>query len=810
MQSAPIPPNESERLAALSRYDILDTAVEEEFDDFTRLASQICGTPISTITFVDTERQWFKSKIGLEASETPWEISFCGDVVAHPEILEVPDALEDERFRDNPFVTGDPNVRFYAGAPLVTPDGQNIGALCVLDRTPRHLTPEQREMLTVLSHQVVHLLELRLAGRRIQWLNENLDQLVATRTEELRESEERFRLFVGAVEDYALLMLDPQGCVISWNAGAERIKGYKPDEIIGQHFSRFYLPEAIEKHHPDEELRIAAKEGRHAEEGWRVRKDGSRFLADVVITAIHDDTGTLRGFAKVTRDITERKLAEMRLQEQASLLDQTQDAMYVRDLERRIIYWNRGAERLYGWTTKEVMGTRSGELFSATGSAHYFEEVEGAIMEKGSWIGEEEQVSKSGKKLIVNSRRIMLHDEQGKPKSVLATSTDITGLKKIQSQMLRTQRLESIGTLAGGIAHDLNNSLAPILMVTGLLRMQYPDASEMIDTVESSAKRGANMVRQLLTFAKGVEGERLLVDPGRLLKEIAQIIEGTFPKNIQLRTVYAKQLYPVLGDATQLHQVLLNLCVNARDAMPTGGTLSLEAENAEIDATYASAVPDAKPGRYLAWRVKDTGTGIPPEILEHIFEPFFSTKGPDKGTGLGLSTVIGIVKSHGGFVQIYSVPGQGSTFAIYLPADVSSADDTAVLPKVETTFRGHGETILVVDDEANVRQAARAVLTSLNFKVITAENGVEALVQVAEKRTELRAIITDLHMPKMDGLTFVRVLKSRLPEAGIIVASGRMEEREASEFTALGVSALLEKPFTQEKLEEALKILFPK
>jgi len=638
----------------------------------------------------------------------------------------------------------------------------------------------------------------------------NLDQLVATRTEELRESEERFRLFVDAVGDYALLMLDPQGCVISWNAGAERIKGYKPHEIIGQHFSRFYLPDAIEKQHPDEELRIAAKEGRHAEEGWRVRKDGSRFLADVVITAIHDNTGTLRGSAKVTRDITERKLAEKRLQEQASLLDQTQDAMYVWDLEWRIIYWNRGAERLYGWTAEEVMGTRPGELFSATASATYFEEVEDAIMENGSWTGEEEQVSKSGKKLIVNSRCILLRDEQDKPKSVLVTSTDITDLKKIQSQMLRTQRLESIGTLAGGIAHDLNNSLAPILMVTGLLRMQYPGATEMIDTVESSAKRGADMVRQLLTFAKGVEGERLLVDPGRLLKEMAQIIKSTFPKNIQLRTLYAKQLHPILGDATQLHQVLLNLCVNARDAMPTGGTLSLEAENAEIDATYASAVPDAKPGRYLAWRIKDTGTGIPPKILERIFEPFFSTKGPDKGTGLGLSTVIGIVKSHGGFVQIYSVPGQGSTFSIYLPAEVSSAADTAVLPKVETTFRGHGETILVVDDEANVRQAARAVLTSLNFKVITADNGVEALVQVAEKRTELRAIITDLHMPNMDGLTFVRVLKSMLPEAGIIVASGRVEEREANEFTALGVVALLEKPFTQEKLEEALKTLFQK
>jgi len=348
-------------------------------------------------------------------------------------------------------------------------------------------------------------------------------------------------------------------------------------------------------------------------------------------------------------------------------------------------------------------------------------------------------------------------------------------------------------------------------MATELMRMEFPQtASSYLQIVQGGAKRGAEMVKQLLTFAKGAEGERLLLQTKHLLKEMGKLIRGTFPKNIQLQIHCAKDLQTIVGDATQLHQVLLNLCVNARDAMPDGGTLTLKAENMDIDTVYASAVPEAKPGHYVVLRVMDTGTGIRPEILDRIFEPFFSTKGPDKGTGLGLSTVVGIVKGHGGFLRVYSVPSQGSTFAIYLPAAGFVKAETAFLAKVEKTFRGNGETILVVDDEAGVRDVTRGVLTALNFKPLTAANGTEALIQVAEKGTELRAVITDLHMPRMDGLAFVRLLKAKLPNTSVIVVSGRLEEREANEFKALGVNTLLEKPFTQEKLVGALKTVFEK
>jgi two-component system cell cycle sensor histidine kinase/response regulator CckA len=416
---------------------------------------------------------------------------------------------------------------------------------------------------------------------------------------------------------------------------------------------------------------------------------------------------------------------------------------------------------------------------------------------------------KAGHYLWVQDNRQLVRNVAGEPTDIVGVWTNITERKQTESQVLRAQRLESIGTLACGVAHDLNNVLTPILITTELMRLDFPGLpAESLDFIETSAKRGTDMVKHLLAFVKGAEGERLPVQTLSLLTEMEKLIEISFPKNVEVRTRCATDLWPIVGDATQLQQVLLNLCVNARDAMPEGGILSLQAENIELDAAAARGIPEARAGSYVAWTVSDTGMGIPVEILDRIFEPFFSTKDSEKGTGLGLSTVSGIVKSHRGFLKISSVVGQGSTFMVCLPT--SRPDDGAGLPAAITqpSFDGRGETVLVVEDDASMRKFLRLLLTGLNFKVLTAADGASALIQVSENQADLRAVITDINMPNMDGLDFARVLKAKLPGAGVIVVSGKIDEPTRSEFKRLNVFAMLDKPFVAEQMIEILRNFF--
>ena len=404
---------------------------------------------------------------------------------------------------------------------------------------------------------------------------------------------------------------------------------------------------------------------------------------------------------------------------------------------------------------------------------------------------------------------IPIRNDTGEIIRVSGVSRDMTERKKMENQLFHTQRLEAIGTLAAGVAHDLNNALAPIMMGTELLRIQYPNESSIVDMLEASARRSADMVQQLLSFARGAEGERIVIQPRQVVRELEKLMEGSFPKNIMVIVKCAPQLPMVLGDATQLSQVLLNLCVNARDAMPQGGTLTLEAKDQEVDADCAGFIPKAKPGRYVMLQVSDTGTGISPENIDKIFDPFFTTKSPDKGTGLGLATVMGIVKGHGGFLKVCSQPGEGSAFTVYLPVNL-----TGGTPELEARtvvkFRGQGETILLVDDEAAVCTVGRAVLERLNFKVLTAKDGKDGLMKVAQHHAEIRAIITDLNMPHMDGLTFARSVRQMLADIPIIVASGRMEETVAGEFKTLGVTQRLNKPFSEAQLLRVLQTFLTK
>lgn len=392
----------------------------------------------------------------------------------------------------------------------------------------------------------------------------------------------------------------------------------------------------------------------------------------------------------------------------------------------------------------------------------------------------------------------------------LATIVDITDRKELEVQIQRLERMESVGRLASGIAHDMNNILAPIMMGAPLLRMGLPpeEMEKTLATIETSAQRGAALVRQLTIFGRGVEGERRPVGLRDIIAEVAKIARQTFPKNIVIAGRVPPDVWLVHGDATQLHQVLLNLCVNARDAMPGGGALNISAENVDIDTHYAVLHPDAKPGKYVLMRVTDTGAGIPPEIVDRIFDPFFTTKELGKGTGLGLSTTLGIVKSHGGFVRLHTQMGRGTTFEVHLPASLGVDEGSRPEPAALPSMRGNGELILAVDDEEAIRAVLRETLERHDYKVLTAQDGVEATAVFAAN-PGIRLVVTDVDMPLMDGINLVRVLRRMNPAVKVVISTGLADrgvaERRRKEMDTLGVNAVLAKPHTAENLLRAVR-----
>ncbi len=491
--------------------------------------------------------------------------------------------------------------------------------------------------------------------------------------------------------------------------------------------------------------------------------------------------------------------AEEKVIEQAALLDKSQDAIFVIDLSNRLTYWNKSAERLYGWADKEAYGKKADELLFRDRS--YFERTRKELMEKGEWKGECCLVTRGDESVIVESEWTLVTDDSGRPKSILVVNTDVSEKRKIEAQFLRTQRMESIGTLAGGIAHDLNNVLAPILMSVEILKGKFKDdqSKRMLNVLESSAKRGADMVKQVLTFARGVEGERVLLQTRHLIKEVAKIIQDTFPKTVQLKTDIAENLWTIMGDATQLHQVMVNLGVNARDAMPNGGVLTITAENTVVEANQENHPVGAKPGFYVVIQIKDSGCGIPREILDKIFEPFFTTKEMGKGTGLGLATVLGIVKSHGGFLQVQTEVNKGTTFFIYLPA-LEGASQQPGDTEHQRAPSGHGELILAVDDEASVLSMTKETLENFGYRVLTAKDGTEAVAAYSANRGEIKGVLTDMLMPFMDGPSTIRVLKKMDPKVKIIAASGLMDGEKVKEAVGMDHIPFLMKPFTAEKL----------
>lgn len=497
----------------------------------------------------------------------------------------------------------------------------------------------------------------------------------------------------------------------------------------------------------------------------------------------------------------ERKQTEQKIREQAALLDVATDAIFVRDLDDQILYWNKAAERLYGCKQEEAIGKKTQELWQDKNLLQLQEALQ-HLMKNRSWEGEIHQKTKLNQEITVESRWTLVQFGNNL-QSILIVNTDITQKKQLEAQFLRAQRLESIGTLSSGIAHDLNNVLAPILMTAQFLETQISDEStrRLLPILITNAKRGADLVKQVLSFTRGIQGERTHLQLKHLIGEIQQIIKETFPKSIEVSTKISPNLGTVSGDVTQLHQVLMNLCVNARDAMLNGGKLKISAENLLIDENYAKMNLDARVGCYVMISVRDTGVGIRPEILERIFEPFFTTKELSNGTGLGLSTVLGIVKSHGGFINVYSEEGRGSEFKIYLPAQEATETLEETEPKL---LQGNGELILVVDDEAAIRDITKISLENHNYKAITASDGIEAIALYAEHRDEISLVVTDMVMPSMDGIVTIRTLQKINPNVKIIAVSGLATSDKVNAAYEIGIKAFLSKPYTTNQLLQTI------
>jgi PAS domain S-box-containing protein len=642
------------------------------------------------------------------------------------------------------------------------------------------------------------------------------------RFEEAQSPEGRYRLLVESITDYAIYMLDASGLVASWNRGAERFKGYSESEIIGQHFSRFYTDEDKAVDLPETALRTARDQGRFEHEGWRVRKDGTRFWAHVVIDPIRDSEGKLVGYAKITRDLTERRRADEQLresQEQFRLLVQgvTDYAIFTLDREGRVSSWNAGAERIKGYTRDEILGRHFSSFYME-------EEREAGIPMKGlqkaetdgRWETEGWRVRKDGSRFWAHVVIDAIHNDAGELIGFAKITRDATERKDAERQLeearkalFQSQKMEAVGQLTGGVAHDFNNLLTVIIGGLDTIARSKPTdtvrirrASEM---ARHAADRASGLTARLLAFSRKQPLEPTPTDLNSLVRNMADLLHRTLGEQIELESVLSPRLWTVEVDQNQLESAVLNLAVNARDAMPSGGKLTIETQNTFLDESYTATDAEVRPGQYVVICVSDTGSGMSKSTLARVFEPFFTTKESGRGTGLGLSMVYGFVKQSAGHVTIYSEEGEGTTVKLYFPRHLSSEETSGEgEKKPEYPSASEDEVVLVVEDNADVRAFSVMSLSELGYRVLQAVDA-EAALSILRSDQRVDLLFTDVVLPGRSGKVLADESAIARPGLKVLFTTGYSRNAIVHHGRLDAGVRLLQKPFTFDQLASRVR-----